>query len=46
MPFLTWYFLVKGDFLVDRAKVVRADFVQNITDHWMTSSLVKNHLRF
>ena len=35
-----------GGELQDRAKLVRADFVQGITEHWMSSALVRNQLRF
>ena len=42
------YLRVDGDdgMLLHRAKLVRPDFVQNITDHWMSSTLVRNHLLF
>ena len=35
-----------GDCLADRSKLVRADFIQGITEHWMSRELVRNKLAF
>ncbi len=32
--------------LVSRAKVVRPDFIQGITKHWMTQVMTRNKLKF
>jgi hypothetical protein len=42
------YLRIDGDdgFLVERAKVVRADFQQGITKHWATCVPVKNSRSF
>jgi hypothetical protein len=36
--------LENGPWLAKRAKVVRADFVQDIGDHWSKRPLIKNQL--
>ncbi len=35
----------EGDWLVDRAKLVRSEFVQAIGEHWRSRAIEKNHLR-
>jgi hypothetical protein len=34
----------QGDFLVARAKLVRAEFIQTIEEHWTTRPLQRNTL--
>jgi hypothetical protein len=37
----------EGDWLRDRCKIVRPDFIQGMDQqHWMTKSLVKNQVRY
>lgn len=35
-----------GRYLETRAKLVRADFIQGITDHWMTAQLRRNQIDY
>ncbi len=37
---------VSGHYLERRAKLVRADFIQNIEEHWSKKKLVKNLVAF
>ena len=32
--------------LMDRAKVVHPEFIQNITDHWMSKKMVRNQIKY
>eukprot|EP00475_Leptophrys_vorax_P015288 TRINITY_DN21663_c1_g1_i1.p1 TRINITY_DN21663_c1_g1~~TRINITY_DN21663_c1_g1_i1.p1 ORF type:complete len:715 (+),score=194.43 TRINITY_DN21663_c1_g1_i1:622-2766(+) len=36
----------EGDYLSKRCKLVRPDFIQNIEDHWMKQTMVKNSIKF
>ena len=36
----------EGVYLEDRSKLVRADFIQGITEHWMSRELVRNKLAY
>ena len=36
----------EGQWLDRRCKIVRPDFIQGISQHWMTKVLVKNQVRY
>jgi hypothetical protein len=41
------YLRIEEDgYVVKRCKLVRPDFIQNIEDHWMKQTMVKNSIKF